>query len=225
MLGRLLGMQWRVLSFGFRSADLERLSREHLVYGLLVTWIAGVGRYWDHPDPHFVQRAGVGSLAIVVALATIVYVTALPLRPKSWSFVNVLTFITLTALPAWLYAIPVERSLDLASARTANVTFLAIVAVWRVALLGTYLRRQAGFPIWLAVVALLLPVVAIVVALTALNLERAVFDLMSGLRDDASPADAAYAVLVLITGLSFISFPVLFISYLGAVVVRRWPRH
>ena len=67
-----------------------------------------------------------------------------PLRPRNWSFVGVLIFVTLTSLPALLYAIPVEKFMSLETAQTANVIFLAIVASWRVALLIVFLKRAAG---------------------------------------------------------------------------------
>lgn len=220
----LLRIQWRILSLGFDPGTLERLRREHLLYGVAVTLLVGIGRYWDHPSAHLIQHLGVGSLVIAFTLSCLVYVTVLPLRPRAWGFANLLTFITLTAAPALLYAIPVERFMDLAHARSVNVAFLAVVAAWRVGLLGTYLKRRAQFSIWLSIVALLLPIVAIIVLLTALNLERAVLDVMSGLRDDSTPADAAYAALATITFLSVISFPILAVGYIGAVAYRWFPR-
>ena len=42
----------------------------------------------------------------------------------------------MTAPIAWLYAIPVERFLDLYQAAQANLTLLGIVSVWRVLLMG-----------------------------------------------------------------------------------------
>ena len=55
-----------------------------------------------------------------------------------------LIFVTLTSLPALLYAIPVEKFMALEYAQTANVLFLAVVASWRVALLIVFLKRAAG---------------------------------------------------------------------------------
>ncbi len=49
--------------------------------------------------------------------------------------------VCLTAPPALLYAIPVERFFDAATARNINTGFLAFVAAWRVALLAFYLMR------------------------------------------------------------------------------------
>jgi len=223
-LRRLFAMQWRVLSFRFESKDLRSFTGEHLIFGLIATWLAGLGRYWDHPDPYWVQQIGIGSLAIVATLSLLVYVVVLPLRPRNWGLVNLATFITLTALPALLYAIPVERFLDVRLARMANVLFLGSIAAWRVGLLGTYLRRRAEFSRWLSAVALLLPVAGIVTALTVLNLERAVFNVMAGLREDATPADTSYFALFLLTALAIFSFPALLIAYLAAIFVRRRAR-
>ena len=116
---------------------------------------------------------------------------------------------------------PVERLLALPQARSANVAFLAAVAAWRVGLLFAYLRHRAEFSRWLSIVALLLPVAGIIVVLTALNREQAVFELMSGLREDSTPADAAYAALSLITAFALISFPVLVVAYAVAIVLRH----
>jgi hypothetical protein len=106
-----------------------------------------------------------------------------------------------------LYAIPVERFVDLATARAVNVWFLAVVAAWRVALF-VFLTRRLGRLGWFSMlVGTLLPLVLIVTALTMLNLERAVFDIMGGLRHDAGTAnDAAYAVLFTLTSLSVVAF-------------------
>jgi hypothetical protein len=51
----------------------------------------------------------------VFVLALVLWLFVAPLRPRHWSYRNVL-FIGLTAAPAFLYAIPVERmmSLDMA---------------------------------------------------------------------------------------------------------------
>ena len=116
----------------------------YLAWGLFVTWLAGIGRYWDHPNANWWQYAGLGSVAYVFVLGTFLWLIVAPLRPRNWSFIGVLIFVTLTSLPALLYAIPVEKFMSLQAAQTANVIFLAIVASWRVALLIVFLRRSAG---------------------------------------------------------------------------------
>ena len=137
-------------------------------------------------------------------------------------FRGVLIFVGLTSLPALLYAMPVERFVDLKAAQSINVWFLGIVAVWRVALLFRYLIASAKLHWFIVTTVAVLLLSGIVVTLTLLNLEHVVFDLMAGIREeDASPNDAAYLVVF---GLAFISlwaFPIALVLYLGAVVHRQ----
>ena len=212
----------RILSFRGRPGDFAALATPHLILGLAATWIVGVGRYWDNPRASTLQHLGVGSLIYVLALSTFLWLLGLPLRPERWSFFTVLTFVTLTAPPGLLYALPVERFLSPAAARGANLWFLAVVASWRVALYAQFLRRYAGLPRPLRVVQLLLPLTLVVTALSILNLERAVFDVMGGVRETTS-ADTAYAVLIALTLVSFTAFPVLLIFYLHFAARRRHP--
>ena len=218
--GAIARAQLRVLALRFGREDLEAFGPRHLVYGMLVVWAAGIGRYWDHPDPYFLQSIGLGSLAVMTALAAFLYGALLPLRPERWSFTHLLTFLSLTALPALLYAVPVERFMDLASARAVNAWFLGVVALWRVAMLARYLRvwTELSGPILAA--ALLLPLALVVVALTVLNLEKAVFDVMAGLREDGGPGDVAYFWLLLVTTGSFVLSPILAALY-GYAIWKR----
>ena len=210
-----------MLSFRFTTDDLERLAPRHLVYGLLVTWAVGIGRYWDHPDPYLIQALGLGSLAVMSGLALLLYTLLRPLRPQRWSLLHLFTFLSLTALPALLYAIPVERFLTLDAARTVNLWFLALVALWRVALLGRYLSRWTDLSGPLLIAALLLPLALVVAVLTLLNLEKALFDVMAGIREDGTANDAAYQLLFLLSMFSYMASPVLLIFYASAVWKRR----
>ena len=132
------------------SPDIKAHWPAYLAWGLFTAWLAGIGRYWDHPSAGWWQYAGLGSVAYVFVLAFFLWVVVAPLRPRNWSFVGVLIFVTLTSLPALLYAIPVEKFMALEHAQAANVIFLAVVASWRVALLIVFLRRAAGLtrPAW-----------------------------------------------------------------------------
>ena len=151
-------------------------------------------------------------------LSAFLWLLLLPLRPVRWSFLELLTFICAVSPPALLYAIPVERFMSLQDARRANVWFLAIVAAWRVALYSVFLVRYAGFRRLRLVVAVFLPLTAIVFGLTALNLEHAVFNIMAGLDPAAgTSADAAYAVLFVLSFVSFWLAPVMLILYLIAI--------
>ncbi len=214
--------QFRVLSLRFTAGDLERLNHRHLVYGLLVTWAAGIGRYWDHPDPYLIQSLGLGSLCVTFALGLFLYLILWPLRPSNWSLTHLYTFVSLTALPALLYAVPVERFFSFNVARSANVWFLITIAVWRVAMLSRYLSRQTGLSGGVLVAALLLPLALVVVVLSLLNLEQVVFDLMAGLREEGGTTnDEAYEFLFFFSMLCFIALPVLLLAY-AVAVWRQW---
>ncbi len=218
----ILRTQFAFLVFRPIQISLQQDFWRWLIFVLVVTWLAGVGRYWDHPSAELWQYLGVGSVAYIFCLSILLYLIVWPLRPSNWTFQGVLIFVGLTSLPALLYAIPVERVVDLKAAQSINAWFLGIVAVWRVVLLFRYLIASAKLHWFVVSTVAVLLLSGIVVTLTLLNLEHVVFDLMAGIRDeDASPNDAAYLVVF---GLAFISlwaFPIALILYLGAVVHRQ----
>jgi hypothetical protein len=193
---------WRLLTFRSSKAELCDLGSRHLRFGLFWTWLVGMGRWWDDPGAALAQHLGLGSLTYVICLATLLWVVMSPLKPDNWSWKGVLTFVTLTSPPAILYAIPVERFTQLDTARTLNVIFLAVVATWRVALLIFYLRRLGGLNGAAVFSGGLLPLTAIVTALSFLNLERAVFEVMAGLDTAGTANDSAYLALLMITVVS-----------------------
>jgi hypothetical protein len=208
----------RLLTFRADRQELRELGRHHLAFGLFCTWLVGIGRWWDDPNATIFQQLGLGSVSYVFALALFLWLVVWPLRPESWSYSRVLTFVSLTSPPALLYAIPVEKLTDVETAGRLNVWFLATVATWRVALLLFFLRRSAALDWKRLVVATLLPLTAIVTTLTALNLHRVVFNIMGGLRDAANAQALAYEVLVLLTVASVL----LFIPTLLAYAVLTW---
>ena len=209
-----------ILVFRRPSAALARHWPLYLLVGLMATWLAGIGRYWDSPRADLWQHLGLGSLAYVFVLAFILWLVVLPLKPQRWSYRNVLIFVSLTAPPALLYAIPVERFMPLPMAQSVNAWFLAVVASWRVALLIWFLRRIAMLQ-WLAVLlATLLPLTLIVVSLALFNLEHVVFDIMAGnTPEQSSGNDLAYQVVILLALLSTALAPVVIVAY-GWLVYR-----
>jgi hypothetical protein len=211
----------RLLTFRLTVEEFRDFSLSHLLFGLACTWVVGAGRWWDDARAGLLQHLGVGSVVYVFILAGLLWVVARPLRPRRWSYKHVLTFVALTAPPAALYAIPVEMLYGMETARTLNVLALFVVASWRVALLVFYLRRHGGLTMTASVVATLLPIVAIVCTLTLLNLERAAFATMGGLRGEPTANDTAYAYLTLLAMLSFTLLPVLFIVYVVVCVRAR----
>lgn len=181
--------------------------------------MAGLGRYWDHPDAYWWQYLGLGSLVYVVILASIIFVLLMPFRPNSWTYKNVLLFVTLTSPPAILYAIPVEKFLSMDTSASINIWFLAIVAIWRVALYVYFLRTLAKLNGIVILVASLLPITLIIVTLSLLNLEHATFQIMAGINaSEQTSADGAYLTVVVLSLGSAILLPILVITYLCIVV-------
>jgi len=206
---------FRFLTFRTSQDELRATNYRHLILGLFCTWLIGMGRWWEDPKASLLQHLGVGSVAYVFILAAFLWMVLWPLTPEHWSFVNVLIFVSLTAPPAILYAIPVRHGLTLQTAQTVRLWLLAIVAGWRVALLFFYLRRGAGLSGSRWILAVLFPLLLIVFVLTSLNLERVVFDFMGGIHaTDKTVNDSAYGVLVLITVISMLAFLPLLAGYL-----------
>lgn len=63
MLGDLFRTQLRFLAFQPVRPDLQRQLLPWLIYIFAVTWLVGMGRYWDHLHARPWQTAGLGSLA------------------------------------------------------------------------------------------------------------------------------------------------------------------
>lgn len=210
-----------MLTFRLSREEFLAFGNRHPAFGLFCTWIVGIGRWWDDPGANLLQHFGAGSVVYVFVLAFILWLVVRPFDPKNWSYKHVLTFVSLTSPPAILYALPVERFTELSTARSLNVWFLATVAIWRVALLFFYLRRFARLSVLTVIVVTLLPLMAIVATLTILNLERAVFDIMGGLRETGTANDSAYGILFLLTFLSIYLVLPIFVLYLIAIVFGR----
>lgn len=213
---------FRTLTFRGTAGEIGRLGNRHLAVALACTWVVGIGRWWDDPNAGLVQHLGLGSVVYVLVLAALLWLVVWPLAPSALSYRTALTFVAMTSPPAILYAIPVERFLALRVAGQINLWFLAIVATWRVALLLRFLSSVPGVGTIKGVIVALLPLSAIVTALTALNLHRVVFSIMGGIADsDRSAHDEAYAVLVTLTVVSMMALPVLLAAY-GASILHSW---
>jgi hypothetical protein len=212
----------RLLTFRSMGPRVRTHYSAYLAFGLVMTWIAGLGRYWDNERAALWQQLGLGSLAYVFVLSLVLWVIVAPLRPANWSYRNVLLFVTLTSPPAILYAIPVERFMTPDNARVSNMWFLAIVAIWRVALYWRFLSGAAKLPAVAATIATLLPLALIVVTLSAFNLEHAVLSIMAGIAEnERTSADAAYAVVLALSVFSVIGAPLIGLVYLVLIYMRH----
>jgi hypothetical protein len=217
--GSMFTAWWRFLSFRATRAEMATLTwQRFLGPALVITWLAGMGRYWDHPAPHLLQRLGLGSVVYVFALGGLLWTVMVPLRPRGWGYLQTVTFVSLTAPPALLYALPVERWMTLEAATSTNVWFLVVVAAWRVGLLAFTLRRHAALTWPRTLVGCTLPLCFVVSALFVLNLEKAVFAVMAGIQERTAN-DGAYAILFLLSLISFYAAVPLLIAYL--VLARR----
>ena len=210
----------RILTFRANHADYASLNNRDLVTGLFFTWLAGMGRYWDSTDAELAQYLGLGSLIYVFVLGIFLWAILHSYKIPGFSYLNVVTFISMTSAPAIVYAIPVEHFLSLSDASQVNAWFLLAVATYRVAMLIRYVYvfgRLKAFPTF---VTSFLPLTFIVVILTALNLEKAVFEIMGGAMRQ-TPNDLAYAVLLLITMVSATAFIPLLLFYLYFILRGR----
>ncbi len=208
---------FRLLTFRIAREEILNFGWQHLVFGLICTWLVGIGRYWDNPRAEFLQHLGIGSVVYIFVLSLFLWLTVLPLKTKDWTYFKVLTFVSLVSPPAILYAIPVQNFFNLETANTVNAIFLLVVAAWRVSLLLFFLRKFALLDWFSSVSAALFPLAFIVSALTILNLDRVVFDLMAGIIEQ-TPNAAAYGILGWMTLFSVFAFPVILICYVVAII-------
>lgn len=205
----------RLLTFKLTRDEMLSFNKQHLIAGVIGTWIVGMGRYWDDEGASLLQHLGLGSVIYIFVLAAFIWLIVKPFVVDNWTYFTVLSFISLTSFPAILYAIPVERMVSIDAARTLNVWFLAIVAGWRLALLYFFLQRFTRLSIANIITITMMPICLIIATLTALNLHRVVFNIMGGFRED-NAHDSAYFVLMFLTVISVIlTIPLLIAYFIG----------
>lgn len=210
----------RLLTFRASREELINVTGKHLAFGLLCTWLVGIGRYWDNPRVHLLQHLGIGSVVYVFILSWFLWMIVWPLRPKHWSYFRVLVFVSLVSPPAILYALPVEKFCSLETANSFNGLFLFLVATWRVALLVFFLRRLGELSGFSCVIASMLPLALIVVSLTILNLEKVVLDFMGGFSEETS-SNASYQFLILLSFLAVLLIIPLLLCYVVLIGAAR----
>jgi hypothetical protein len=133
--------------------------------GFVFVLSAGLAREYDGADllhePWHILLPIPASLVTSFLLFCLTFVVAYskdnsndtePKHPPFWrAFWMFLGLFWLTAPLAWFYAIPYERFLSAEGATVANLYTLALVAVWRVALMCRVLTVLMGFQAWQSV--------------------------------------------------------------------------
>lgn len=207
-------MTFDILTFRFTAEDCDSFNYRHLLFGLFTTWLVGIGRAWHNPRVAEFQHWGVGSLGVVVGIALLIYIIVWLLRPEHWSFFNVLTFVSLTALPGAMFVYPYPSG-------ETKALLLLILSVWRVALLGVYIVRYSELEAKYCFYSIYLPCGLTLVGLTMLNLQHATFAIMG--HAPSTPDNTSYEWLLLLSILSFFPTCIIFISYLIEVLLLWFP--
>jgi len=185
LVGFLIGRQDAILQVATSRSALW-------VAGLFVL-SAGFAREHDQEDlradPWYVLLPLAASLLTSCILFLLVYMVSLrrtvepvPIRGAYRSF---LTTYWMTAPLAWLYAIPVERIYTDADATGANLSLLALVALWRVALITRVVQVLFGASLGAAFVLVMFFADSLAVAVLYFT-PLPIFNIMGGIRLSAS---------------------------------------
>lgn len=223
MLATVLGDFWRFLTFRPLKGDVQMHYGVYLLVALAIVWIVGFGRSWDFAAAPWWMRTGLTSIVYTFALAGFIWMIVAALKPERWSYRNVVLMVAMTAAPGIIYAIPVERTLPAELARAVNLTFLLIVAAWRMALYRHFLRSVAKLPPYETLVAWLLPPTIIVAGLSVFGVLDAIMRSMGGVRDQADPGEISGGAIMLIALVSWIALPVLLLTFAGMAITRNRP--
>ncbi len=141
-----------------------------LLVGALLVILGGISRNYDHLDlihnPEWIVGPYIASAITSMVVFACLYPylglwkvtkTNAPGRIPGASYLSFLTIYWMTAPCALLYAIPVESFTDLVTATKWNVTFLALVSIWRVALMTRALNVLTGAGLFTSFTAILFP--------------------------------------------------------------------
>lgn len=208
----------RTLTLSLEPSAVARFGRTHLAVALALVWIAGMGRHWDDERAGPWMRSGVFSIGYALALAMLLHLSSLALRPRFPSYFRTLVCVGFTAPPALLYALPVERWMEPEFAIDCNLGFLFVVACWRVLAWIAWLHRVQGLPIRMALTSAALPLAGIVSALALLNLHHVTIDTMSGIQRPRSPEHDSYEAVVVLSVIAVLSSPIWLSIYVLDVV-------
>lgn len=237
-------MDWNYVSPAMRASDCLRYlfgqrqaieavakSRAALPTGVILVVLTSVARNYDQtwlPEKPFLWIFG--SLLFSWVSGSVLYAVAWrgmfarsasredPIPSYDGGWVCFMGLFWMTAPIAWLYAIPVERFLGEVAAAKANVTLLAIVALWRVLLMARVFQVLSCTPFVLALLWVLVVASAevLVVFFFGGGVAKAIMAGMGGMRN--SPAEE-----VLRTAMSTAFSGAFFIFLITLLCVLAWP--
>eukprot|EP00913_Durusdinium_trenchii_P023355 g21933.t1 len=197
----------------------ERIRREVLrnrprcrsapLLGFVLVLSAGFAREYDGEDLLYAPWHLLLPLAasLVTSFILLALLMLFAMRPESgnWSFLQgyraFLGLYWLTAPLAWLYAIPVERFLPAGEATRMNLFLLAVVSIWRVALITRVISVLYGVSALRAFFPVMLFADAIAVLLL-LNSPLPIISIMGGIRlTESEQAIRAASNFILVWGI------------------------
>lgn len=213
---------------GRRQAILDVADTPGAVWlGMLLVLSAGFAREYDAQyllrEPWYLLLPLAASLVTSLLLYSLIWLVALRRsveRGPFWAtFRRFLALYWMTAPLAWLYAIPVERFLSDAGSVRANLSLLAIVSTWRVALM-----TRAVIVFWgagpLAAFSLVMFFASSVVLAVLQFTPLPIFNIMGGIPLPEREAIIQEAALVV----TLLSVPVWFVSLLTVLGQLAAPR-
>lgn len=204
-----------------------------MVLGLLLVLTSSFARNYDGADllnePHVLTHGVVVSILnsfIIYCLVSLSVGKAARATVPFWSgYGTFLTLFWMTSPMAWLYAVPYEHFLTPLSAISANGWTLALLSVWRVAIITRVLSV-----LWGVRARLILPIVLVFSSVSLVIAARyapvPVVDFMGGMQH--SPEEQALASMNLMVGFfSVVLTPIFAIASLIAIAAllksqARW---
>ena len=185
-----------VLLLRIKTDRIREFGWWHFFFGIAVTWLVGVGRWWDDPGADPVRLTGIGSIVYVLFLSSFVYLVARPMAAADAPLKNawrVLIAVTLTAAPAALYAFPIEQFGSPDLHLNYNSAALFAVSTWRVMMFYHLLRAGGSMDKKQAWAVMLVVISVILGVLGFFGVLGAVANSMGGFRDAAEERGATLA--------------------------------
>lgn len=211
----------RILTFRARIGDIEDDLVPLLLVGILLTWVVGIGRWWDDPrEIPPLARMGLGSVAYVFVLSGLLWLISYPLARERVSYLDFAAFIAATSLPGIVYALPIEAISPNSTASAYNITALIFVSAYRVSLLIWFLSKILKMSVFRAIVTTFFPISLITGVISLADLGDQIINMMGGFRNNV-PQSAAREVVLAIGYISFVLAPLLLIIYVAMIIGER----